>query len=241
MTPAELRGVHHVTREAVRRGCTHAVFDLDHTLIQRSSVALFVAEASREGWFSLWDKIKLPVFYLMYRSGRLGAETLEMNIPQLEGRSEEDIRRLGEKSFRERMLPAIFNAGQQIARSMRDAGMSIVIATTSLREFVLPFAEYFHADELVSSELAYQDGRATGRLNGRACFGDEKRRRVEELLQAGGHDLSSIVFFTDSAYDLPLFEAAGYAASVNPDRKLYQATRRLGRPALRFKSLGATT
>ena len=145
---------------------------------------------------------------------------------------------MGERSFRERMIPVVYSAAYRLIVKLRDAGMNIVIATTTLYEFARPIAQHLGVESIITSNLEYDDGLSTGRLTGKACFGDEKRVQVEKHLASEGASPESIVFFTDSGYDLPLFEAAGFGVSVNPDARLLAATKRLNRPALKLSSLG---
>jgi phosphatidylglycerophosphatase C len=68
----------------------------------------------------------------------------------------------------------------------RQRGARLVIVTASPTAVVRPFAEHLGADELIGTELAYDDrDRATGGFATANCRGPEKVRRLEARFGAG--------------------------------------------------------
>jgi hypothetical protein len=57
---------------------------------------------------------------------------------------------------------------------------------------------------------------------------------MRELAQAAGYDLADCYAYSDSITDLPMLEAVGHPAAVNPDRALRRAARERDWPILVF-------
>ena len=57
---------------------------------------------------------------------------------------------------------------------------------------------------------------------------------MRELAEAAGYDLADCYAYSDSITDLPMLEAVGHPAAVNPDRALRRAARERDWPVLVF-------
>ncbi|MEQ9321797.1 MAG: hypothetical protein RIF41_21695, partial [Polyangiaceae bacterium] len=66
------------------------------------------------------------------------------------------------------------------------------------------------------------------RVDGRLCYGREKIRYAEELLEGTGARLEDAIFYSDSITDLPLLERVAEPVVVNPDARLRRLARRRG-------------
>jgi phosphoserine phosphatase len=78
------------------------------------------------------------------------------------------------------------------------------------------------------------DGVYTGELDGPFCYGPGKVEAIEQLARWEGLDLAQCYAYSDSASDLPMFEAVGHPVAVNPDGPLTRHARRRGWPIVHF-------
>jgi hypothetical protein len=81
--------------------------------------------------------------------------------------------------------------------------------------------------------MVVADGRYTGQVDYYA-YGPNKAAAMRELAEAAGYDLADCYAYSDSITDLPMLEAVGHPAAVNPDRALRRAARERGWPILVF-------
>ncbi|MFO1425565.1 MAG: 1-acylglycerol-3-phosphate O-acyltransferase [Steroidobacteraceae bacterium] len=88
----------------------------------------------------------------------------------------------------------------------------------------------------VSTELEVADGRFTGALQGRPCWGAQKLEAARRYLEQHKLAPRSAWFYTDAHEDLPLLEQVGHPVALNPDAKLTAVARRRGWPSARFTS-----
>ena len=80
------------------------------------------------------------------------------------------------------------------------------------------------------------EGSFTGETLDPPLGGPEKVKRIKAVAEEEGLDLGQSHAYGDSHWDLPLLEAVGRPAAVNPDRRLLSAARARGWPVLHFKS-----
>lgn len=87
----------------------------------------------------------------------------------------------------------------------------------------------------VGTEAESRDGRYTGRLVGDINHGPAKGLVVRGLAARYGYDLAECWAYSDSRNDLPMLEAVGHPAAVNPDRALRRRARSEGWPVFDFR------
>ncbi len=123
----------------------------------------------------------------------------------LRGRSRDEIESQGE-GFAQRVEETLLRSD---ARPRIEAhlaqGDRLILASASLDSYVVPLAERLGFDGALGTRVEYHDDRATGRFEGRVCWGLEKLRRVRDTLAPD--DLLSVAY-GDSPGDTPLLEAA---------------------------------
>jgi phosphatidylglycerophosphatase C len=92
------------------------------------------------------------------------------------------------------------------------AGDVVWLASASIDPVVAAVARRVGAHGAVATTLADADGRLTGRYQGRNCKGEEKLRRLDEVLPGGWRERA--VAYSDSTADRPLMEAVAEARWV---------------------------
>ena len=83
-----------------------------------------------------------------------------------------------------------------------------VLVSNAPEDYLIPWAESVGIDKVLGSRFEVRDGDLTGRLIGAHCYGDEKVRRLRELIgDLSQHELHA---YGDSVGDIPLLMAATY-------------------------------
>jgi HAD superfamily hydrolase (TIGR01490 family) len=109
------------------------------------------------------------------------------------------------------------------------SGEPLLIASGSLQPLVAAFAQRLSEAtgqpvQALGTSLELVDGRLTGRIAGRISAGEEKARRVHELL--GNERLA--VAYGDTGADVPLLLLADAPVAVYPDETLRRTAIELG-------------
>jgi HAD superfamily hydrolase (TIGR01490 family) len=211
------------------------LFDLDRTLIDVNSGALWIVAEWRAGRIS-WRQLAFASYWLgLYSLGREGGleEAINAAVTALVGADEAElearVRAWFERDIRHRTRPGAVEA----IRRHREAGDTLVIATSGTTYAAEAAAEAWGLDAVVATRLEAVDGRLTGRI-ARSCVGASKATAVEEWVRGEGHDLASAVFYTDSATDLELMLRVAEPVAVHPDRVLRRIASQRGWPIERW-------
>lgn len=208
-------------------------FDVDYTLLRRSSGRHFLIAGVRRGLFPIGSLYYLPSIYLRYRYGRLEPDSSHLDFRFMRGISRAALEEIAAESF-PRMIQELYPGAATLVAELRSAGREVTLATSSLDLIVRPLAEHLGAGEVIASSLEYADGLSTGRFQGLPLFKEEKTRQVLAFLRKRGIAAGDCSFYTDSIHDLSLLEAVGEPVAVNPDLRLARAARRRGWRIIRF-------
>ena len=199
-----------------------AFFDLDRTLLGEASGPV-LSRALRGAGIG---GSEFPFEPLLYKLFNTVGETLPSMIlarqgaALLKGARRDDVREAAATAvhgLRKLMQPY----AEQVMNEHREAGMKVVMATTTPYDFILPFATALGFDDVVATRFAVDaDGVYTGELDGHFVWSQGKLNAVREWASANNVSLGECHAYSDSFYDAPLLSAVGNPFAVNPDARL---------------------
>jgi HAD superfamily hydrolase (TIGR01490 family) len=216
---------------------TAAFFDLDKTIIAKSSTLAFSKPFQAGGLISRRAMLRSAYAQFVYLVG--GADHDQME--KLRGFMSElcagwdvaTVREIVADTLHNVVDPLVYDEAVSLIEEHRLAGRDIVIVSTSGAEVVEPIGEMVGADRVVATRLEIVDGKYTGEISYYA-YGEEKGAAVRGLAQSVGYDLDACYAYSDSVTDLPMLEAVGHPHAVNPDKELRRAAVERGWPVLVF-------
>lgn len=217
-----------------------AFFDLDRTLLRRSS-ALALAGAFREhGVIGRGQLAKAAAWQLLFAARGASAETVrkaaEDGLMILKGFAVADLRSLVAGAMEPVLKPLVYQEALELARGHQERGEPIYIVSATLQEIVEELALELGFDGAIGSTCEIEDGIYTGRSL-RAAHGEGKAAALRELAAERGYDLTASTAYTDSHTDLPFLEAVGNPVVVNPDRELRRIAEERDWPVRQFGEL----
>lgn len=217
-----------------------AFFDLDRTLLRRSS-ALALAGAFREhGVIGRGQLAKAAAWQLLFAARGAGAETVrkaaEDGLMVLKGFAVDDLRTLVVGAMEPVLKPLVYQEPLDLVRRHRERDEPVYIVSATLQEIVEELARELGFDGAIGSICEVEDGVYTGRSL-RPAHGEGKAAAIHELAREEQIDLSASTAYSDSHTDLPFLEAVGNPVAVNPDRELRRIALERGWPVLEFGEL----
>jgi HAD superfamily hydrolase (TIGR01490 family) len=215
-----------------------AFFDLDKTVIAKSSALTFSRPFYRGGLINRRAVLRSAYAHFVYLSGGADADQIERMRKYLSslcvGWEVSAVREIINETLHDLIDPLIYDEAAELIEQHRLAGRDVVIVSTSGSEIVTPIGEMLGADRVIATRMAIDDaGRYTGEIEFYA-YGEHKAQAVRELAEAEGIDLSESYAYSDSVTDLPMLEAVGHGYVVNPDRTLRREAQARGWPILAF-------
>jgi putative phosphoserine phosphatase/1-acylglycerol-3-phosphate O-acyltransferase len=199
-----------------------AFFDLDRTILSGAS-AHVVSRVLRETGVV---NRNIPGESLMYQV----FETFGENLPSMvlgrqaviamRGHSREEVRAASRTAAPD-ILAMVQPYAKQVIDGHRAEGRKVVLATTTPRDLIEPFAELMGFDDVIATTYAVDaDGCYTGELDGQYVWSRGKRDAVKRWAEEHGVDLAGSYAYSDSVFDEPLLASVGNPFCVNPDWRL---------------------
>jgi HAD superfamily hydrolase (TIGR01490 family) len=217
-----------------------AFFDLDRTLIRRSSALALAGSFRERGVIGRGQLAKAAAWQLLFAARGAGAETVrkasEDGLMLLKGFAVEDLRTMVADAMETVLKPLVYREPLDLVGRHRQRGEPVYVVSATLQEIVEELARELGFDGAIGSVCEIDDGVYTGRSL-RAAHGDGKAAAVRELAEREGFDLASSTAYSDSHTDLPFLEAVGKPVAVNPDRELRRIAAERGWPVLEFGEL----
>jgi HAD superfamily hydrolase (TIGR01490 family) len=218
-------------------GAGAAFFDLDRTLIRRSSALALAGSFQERGLIGRKQLAKAAAWQVLFAARGAGAETVrkaaEDGLMLLKDLEVDELRALVSGAMEPALKPLVYREPLDLVARHRRRDERVFIVSAALQEIVDALAEELGFDGAVGSVCEVVDGRFTGRSL-RACHGPGKAEAVRELAAAEGIDLAHATAYSDSHTDLPFLDAVGNPVAVNPDRELRRVARERGWPMLTF-------
>jgi HAD superfamily hydrolase (TIGR01490 family) len=216
---------------------TAAFFDLDKTIIARSSTLAFSKPFQAGGLISRRAVLRSAYAQFVYLVGGADHEQMEklrQFMSQLcAGWDVATVREIVADTLHNIVDPLVYDEAVSLMEEHRLSGRDIVIVSTSGTEVVGPIGEMLGADRVVATRMEIVDGRYTGEIEYYA-YAEEKARAVRDLADEAGYDLDASYAYSDSITDAPMLETVGHPHAVNPDRELRRVAAANGWPILVF-------
>ncbi|MDQ3538165.1 MAG: HAD-IB family hydrolase [Actinomycetota bacterium] len=219
-----------------------AFFDLDKTVLAKSSTLAFGRPLYREGLISPAVVARSVYGQLVLRllgasAGRM--ERARVSLLELtRGWDAERVQRLVRETLQETIDPLVYSEALDLFDVHRRAGRDLYLVSWSGIEIVKPLAEYLGVAHVLASRPGIDaDGRYDGTLDF-YCYGEGKAKAIRAEAAARGIDLQASYAYSDSITDLPMLEAVGHPVVVNPDRRLRRIGRQRGWGCSDFKGHG---
>ncbi len=219
-------------------GPSAAFFDLDKTVIAKSSALAFGRPFYRDGLISRRDMVKAAYAQLAFKLG--GADEQQMirirdYVAELcRGWRVEQVQQIVAETLHELINPYVYAEAAQLIQEHHDAGRDVVLVSASGEEMVRPIGELLGVQDIIATRMVISQGRYSGEIEFYAA-GPAKVDGVTDLAKRRGYDLAECYAYSDSVTDAPLLEAVGHPTAVNPDRGLRRVAAQRGWPMLEFR------
>jgi HAD superfamily hydrolase (TIGR01490 family) len=216
---------------------TAAFFDLDKTIIAKSSTLAFSRSFYHGGLINRRAVLKSAYAQFVYLVGGADHDQMERMREYLSsmctGWSVAQVREIVGETLHELIDPLVYDEAVTLIEEHHTAGRDVVIVSSSGTEVVEPIGSMVGADRVIATQMVVKDGRYTGEIDFYA-YGENKAKAITELAASEGYDLSRCYAYSDSITDLPMLEVVGHPYVVNPDRALRKEAASRGWPVLVF-------
>jgi HAD superfamily hydrolase (TIGR01490 family) len=215
-----------------------AFFDLDRTLLRRSSALALAGSFRERGLISRWQMLRAAGWQLLFVARGASHEAVqraaEDGLRILAGYTPDELRDLVAEALEPVLRPLVYAEPLRLVEQHHARGERVYIVSATLQEIVDAIAADLGFDGALGTICEVEDGHYTGRAV-RSLHADAKADCLREVAQDEGLDLAACTAYSDSHTDLPFLEAVGHPVAVNPDRALRRIAVERGWPVLEFK------
>ena len=199
-----------------------AFFDLDRTILSGASAQVVSRVLRETGVINR----EIPGESILYKVFETFGENLpsmvlgRQGVVAMKGQSRDQVRAAAQAA-----VPGLESLMQPYARNVmrrhREEGRRVVLATTTPRDLIEPFALAVGFDAVIATTYATDEsGTYNGELQGPYVWSRGKKEAVAAWAAENGIDLHDCWAYSDSVYDEPLLAAVGHPVCVNPDFRL---------------------
>lgn len=186
-----------------------AAFDFDGTLTTRDALVPFLIHLQgplRTANHLFWE---IPTF-IQFLLGIISRQaTKEEVLSALIGQPKQELELRGQAFARGPLQKLVRPEALRRLQWHQEQGHRCILISANIDLFLKPWAELLQFQNLLCSELQYDNNNlATGKLKGINCWGEEKVRRLIELL--GPREEFQLYAYGDSRGDRELLNMADF-------------------------------
>jgi HAD superfamily hydrolase (TIGR01490 family) len=216
-----------------------AFFDLDKTVIAKSSTLAFTGKLYKAGMLGRRTLVRAAIGQLMYVIFGADEDQLERAreamLQLTKGWDQNEIEKLVSEALEEVVAPLVYAEALFLIDEHTREGREVYIVSASPEEVVRPLARYIGVDNIIATRTKVdEEGRYTGEVELYA-YGPDKAMAVRDLAAEKGIALTESYAYSDSITDQPLLELVGHPVVVNPDKELRDLAEEREWPILDFK------
>ncbi|RLV48276.1 HAD family hydrolase [Nocardioides mangrovicus] len=216
---------------------TAAFFDLDKTIIAKSSTMAFSRPFQAGGLITRRAMLRSVYAQFVYVVGGADHDQMEKMREFMSrlcaGWDVATIQEIVADTLHNIVDPLVYDEAVSLIEQHHAEGRDVIIVSASGSELVEPIGEMLGADQVVATRMEVVDGRYTGTIDFYA-YAENKAAAMVELAEAHGYDLARSYAYSDSITDVPMLAAVGHPHAVNPDKDLRRVARERDWPVLAF-------
>ena len=216
-----------------------AFFDLDKTVIAKSSTLAFGRPLYKAGFLGKRALMKMGLGQLFYTLFGADQDTLERArdalLEMIAGWHRAEIEQLVRETLTEVADPLVFAEALFLIDEHARQGRRVYIVSASPEEIVRPIADHIGVPDVIATRVKTDSrGRYLPELE-QYAMGDGKADAMQAVASKDGVDLGRSYAYSDSSTDLPMLEAVGNPIAVNPERELRRIAEEREWPILEFQ------
>jgi HAD superfamily hydrolase (TIGR01490 family) len=135
----------------------------------------------------------------------------------IDGIKEEELAELVKEFYDERLKNILYDDALKMMKKLKNEGYDIYLISASPEFYVNEFYNIKEVDKVIGTKFGFENGTFVRKMVGNNCKGEEKVRRLNEILKDEKIevDFKESYMFSDSLSDKPLLDLVGKPYLIN--------------------------
>ncbi|WP_050606956.1 HAD-IB family hydrolase [Clostridium niameyense] len=199
-----------------------AIFDVDYTLTKQETLIQFYKFMLRKNPFLIKHIPKILISGILYGFKILEAgKAKEIFIGFIDGITEEDMQNYVKEFYKNKLSKILYKDAIDTMRKLKRNGFKVYLISASAEFYLNELYNIKEVDKIIGTKFTVEDGYYNRKMKGENCKGEEKVKRLKEVLKEENIDVDfkASYMFSDSLADLPLFKLVGHPYLINSRKK----------------------
>jgi HAD superfamily hydrolase (TIGR01490 family) len=195
-----------------------AIFDVDYTLTKKETLVEFYKFMLKKDpkLVRFIPRSLVAAFFYVFKIFEAG-KAKEYFLAFVDGIEEKKMEKIV-KEFYEKTLSKIFYKDAiDTMKKLKSQGYKVYLISASAEFYLKELYNIKEVDKVIGTKFKIENGVIKTEIEGANCKGDEKVKRLMEVLKEENIevDFKNSYMFSDSLADLPLFNLVGHPYLIN--------------------------
>jgi HAD superfamily hydrolase (TIGR01490 family) len=195
-----------------------AIFDVDFTLTKKETLIEFYKFMimKKPGLIRHLPRTLKAAFFYLFKKLEL-KKAKEHFLAFTEGIHEKEMNELVKEFYKTRLSKMLYKDAIEKIRELKGEGCKVYLISASAEFYLKELYNIPEVDMVIGTRLKVQDGIHKCEIINENCKGEEKVKRLMEVLKEENLkvDFKESYMFSDSLSDLPLFNLVGHPYLIN--------------------------
>jgi HAD superfamily hydrolase (TIGR01490 family) len=195
-----------------------AIFDIDYTITKKETLMelfKYVIKSDKKNLRFLPRAIYCGIMYaLKIYDERKVKETF---LKFIDGIKEQDLAELVKNFYNDKLKTILYEDALKMMKDLKAGGYDIYLISASPEFYINEFYNIKEVDRIIGTKFSFKDGIFIRKMEGENCKGEEKVRRLKEVIEDEQIevDFKESYMFSDSLSDKPLLDLVGKPYLIN--------------------------
>lgn len=199
-----------------------AIFDIDYTITKKETLMELFKYVIKKDKKNLRFLPRAIYCGIMYAIGIYDERKVkETFLRFIDGIKEEALAELVKEFYDERLKNILYDDALKMMKKLKNEGYDIYLISASPEFYVNEFYNIKEVDKVIGTKFGFENGAFVRKMVGNNCKGEEKVRRLKEILKNEKIevDFKESYMFSDSLSDKPLLDLVGKPYLINYKKK----------------------
>jgi len=195
-----------------------AIFDIDYTITKKETLMELFKYVIKKDKKNLRFLPRAIYCGIMYAIGIYDERKVkETFLRFIDGIKEEELAELVKEFYDERLKKILYDDALKMMKKLKNEGYDIYLISASPEFYVNEFYNIKEVDRVIGTKFGFENGTFVRKMVGNNCKGEEKVRRLKEVLKDEKIevDFKESYMFSDSLSDKPLLDLVGKPYLIN--------------------------